>query len=229
MKDSHAVLTAVSLGIVFAAALAVPILLTGVAGGQQATGPFFGGMMTTQGQAISVDQAIQMSVPQYANVIPSHTAIIFSSISQTNIRVVAIATDHEGAANLTASTPPNYATDDLFVIYGLVDPTLVIPHGASVQVTVVNFDKDMYHNFVVTTISPPYSYMSMQQGMMMGNWQQRGTWLAMMPFLPPANYNQGIAHEYMYTVTLNTQGTLWYLCIYPGHAQDGMYGKMLVT
>lgn len=233
MKDSYAVLIAVGLGIIFATTLAVPIVMSGYSGitGGQTSGPFFGGgMMTTQGQSISIDQAIQMmkSVPQYANVITSNNTIIFSSSSQS-IRVVALATDHEGATNLTTNTPPNYATDDLFVIYGLIDPTLVIPHGASVQITVVNLDKDMYHNFVFTTLNPPYSYMAMMQGMMMGNWQQRGTWLAMMPFLPPANYSQGVVHEYTYTVTLNSQGTLSYLCTYPGHAQDGMYGRMLVT
>ncbi|MCL5066961.1 MAG: plastocyanin/azurin family copper-binding protein [Thaumarchaeota archaeon] len=233
MKQSHAVLTAVSAGIVFAAALAVPMVLSGYSGLGSAhpSSPFFGGMMATQGQAISLDQAIQMmrSVPQYANVMPSNNTVIFSSNSSQSVRVVALATDHQGAANLTTNTPPSYATDDLFVIYGLIDPTLVIPHGASVQVTVVNLDKDMYHNFAVTTVSPPYSYMTMMQGMM-SNRQQSGTWLSMMPFLPPANYKQGIAHEYTYTFTLTSQqATLRYLCTYPGHAQDGMYGKILVN
>ncbi|MDG6906692.1 MAG: hypothetical protein JRN20_13005 [Nitrososphaerota archaeon] len=232
MKDSHKVLIAVSLGILFAAALAIPIVLSGYSGvtGGQAS-PFFGGMMTTQGQAISLDQAIQMmkSVPQYANVILGNNTIVFSSNGSQSIRLVALATDHAGAANLTTSAPPSYATDDVFVIYGLVDPTLVVPRGAALEIVIVNLDKDMYHNFVITSTGPPYSYMAMQQGMM-GNWQQRGTWVAMMPFLPPANLNQGIVHEYTYTVTLSSQqATLWYLCIYPGHAQDGMYGRMLVT
>jgi len=65
------------------------------------------------------------------------------------------------------------------------------------------------------------------QGMMM-NWQQQGI-VQMMPFLPPASYNQGVAHEYVYSVTLNTQTRLWYLCTYPGHAQAGMYGEVLVN
>jgi plastocyanin len=65
------------------------------------------------------------------------------------------------------------------------------------------------------------------QGMMTG-WQQ-GTWFAMMPFLPPANYGQGTAHEYSYTLSLGTSGTLWYMCTYPGHAQMGMYGQIVVA
>ena len=232
MKDSFAVLIAVGLGILFASALAVPIVFSGYSGitGGQAS-PSFGGMMTTQGQAISLDEAIQMmrNVPQYANVIQGNNTIVFSNNGSQNIRLVALATDHSGAANLTTSATPSYATDDLFVIYGLVDPTLVVPRGATLEIVVLNLDKDMYHNFVISSVGPPYSYMAMQQGMM-GNWQQRGTWVAMMPFLPPVNLNQGIVHEYTYTVTLSSQqATLWYLCIYPGHAQDGMYSRMLVT
>ncbi len=51
----------------------------------------------------------------------------------------------------------------------------------------------------------------------------------MMPFLPPANYAQGVAHEYVYSATFSTQASLWYLCTYPGHAQMGMYGEVLVN
>ncbi len=180
--------------------------------------------MSVQGQTLAVDQAIQMmkNVPSYANLIPSNNTITFAS---RDIRLVVLATDHEGALNLTGKLPPSYATDDAFVIYGLVDPTLVIPHGAVVQVTVINLDKDMYHNFVTTALSPPYSHMAMQ-GMM--NWQRQG-FVQMMPFLPPASYPQGVAHEYVYNVTLNTQTSLWYLCTYPGHAQTGMFGEVLVN
>jgi rusticyanin len=228
MKDSSAVIAAVSLGAVFALALSSPIILSGYSdmmGGQG--GPFFGGtpMMGVQGQTITVGQAIQMmkNVPGYANLIPSNNTITFTS---RDVSLVVLATDHEGALNLTGKQSPSYATDDAFVIYGLVDPTLVIPRGAVVQVTVVNLDKDMYHNFVVTALSPPYSYMAVQ-GMMM-NWQQQGI-VQMMPFLPPASYGQGVAHEYVYNATLNTQTNLWYLCTYPGHAQTGMYGEVLVN
>ncbi len=61
MKDSYAALIAVSIGILFAGALAVPIFLSGSQNGS----PFIGGMMSTQGQIIPADQAVQMmkSVP----------------------------------------------------------------------------------------------------------------------------------------------------------------------
>ncbi len=228
MKDSSAVILAVSLGAVFALTLSAPMVLSGyygMTGGQG--GPFFGGMpmMGVQGQTVTTVQAIQMmkNVPGYATLNPSNNTITFTS---RDIRLVVLATDHEGALNLTGKQSPSYATDDAFVMYGLIDPTLVIPHGVTVQVTVINLDKDMYHNFVVTTLSPPYSYMAMQ-GMM--NWQQRRGIVQMMPFLPPASYAQGVAHEYVYNVTLGTQTNLWYLCTYPGHAQTGMYGELLVN
>lgn len=236
MRDSSTVMIAISLGAIFALALSAPMILngyTGNIGGATASqgGQFFGGMMTNmmtaQGQTIPVDQAIRMmkDVPQYVNVIPANNTITFGSQS---ISLVVLATDHEGASNLTSNSPPSYATDDVFVIYGLVNPTLVVPSGAVLHVTTINLDKDMYHNFAITTIPPPYPYMAMQ-GMMYGQRQQQGPWMTMGPFLPPADYNQGLAHEYSYTVTLDGQADLWYLCTYPGHAEAGMYGQMVVS
>jgi rusticyanin len=228
MKDSSVVILAVGLGAMFALSLSIPIILSGHSGWIGGRGgPSFGGvsMMGVQGQTVTIDGAIQMmkNVPGYASLISSNNTIAFTS---TDIRLVVLATDHEGALNLTGRLPPSYSTDDAFVIYGLVDPTLVIPHGAMVHVTVVNLDKDMYHNFVITTLSPPYSYMTMQ-GMMMNS--QRQGFVQMMPFLPAASYPQGVAHEYSYNATLGTQSSLWYLCTYPGHAQTGMYGEVLVN
>jgi len=145
MKDSSAVIAAVSLGAVFALALSSPITLSGYSGmmGGQG-GSFFGGMPMTsvQGQTVTVAQAIQMmkNVPGYVSLNPSNNTITFTS---QDIRLVVLGTDHEGALNLTGKQPPRYATDDAFVIYGLIDPTLVIPRGAVVQVTVINLDKDM--------------------------------------------------------------------------------------
>ncbi len=181
-----------------------------------------GAMMSTQGETLSVSQAVQMigNVPQYANVISSNDTIVFKG---SDIKLVVIAAGHEELSNITSNASPGYATDDIFVIYGLVDPTLVVPHGATLEITVVNLDEGMYHNFVFASSGPPYSYMAMQ-GMMYG---QAGIW-TMMPFLPPATGN-GIVHEYSYAITVPASASLWYLCTYPGHAQNGMYGRMLVA
>lgn len=174
-------------------------------------------MMTTQGQIVSVQQAIQMmhNTPTYAKVISHNNTIIFSS---KNTNVVALAMGRDRAINLTAMQPPSYSKGDVFVIYGLINPTIVIPKGSSVQLSVINLDNDMNHNLAISSVSPPYPYMAMMSSM-----QSNG----MMSFLPPTN--QGSAHEYTYTLTLDQSGNLWYLCTYPSHAQDGMYGKILVT
>lgn len=231
MKNSTTILISVVVGITFALALSVPAVLTGYSGipTGQPNYSFGGmiGMMAVQGQTIQVDQAIQMmrDIPTYANVIASNNTIIFHG--SQSIRLVALAIMPDGAVNLTGIHPPSYSIDDVFVVYGLINPTLVIPRGTSVQLTVVNLDDDMYHNVAISSIGPPYPYMAMQ-GMMISQ-QSQGAWISTMPFLPPANYNQGITHEYSYNLTLSSPATLWYLCVYPGHAQTGMYGKLMVT
>ena len=193
--------------------------LPGTMGGY---GGGYSGMMgqgtVSNGQPVTIEQAIQTmrNIPSYAKVIPSNNTIVFES-RQFNVFVLALMPDK--AVNITGRQMPSYATDDVFVIYGLINPTIVVKSGASLQFTVVNLDDDMYHNLVVSTYGPPYGYMSMQ-GMMSGDW---------MPYLPPANYSQGSAHEYSYTLTLNQPGTLWYICTYPDHAQSGMYGQLIVT
>ena len=174
-------------------------------------------MMTTQGQLVSMQQVIQMmhNTPSYAKVISHNNTIIFGS---KNTNVVALAMGRDRAINLTATQPPAYSKGDVFVMYGLMNPTIVVQKGTTVQFTVINLDNDVNHNLVISSVSPPYPYMAMMSSM-----QSNG----MMSFLPPTN--QGSAHEYTYTLTLDKSGNLWYLCTYPSHAQDGMYGKILVT
>lgn len=174
--------------------------------------------MSTSGQSVTIQQVIQLlrNTPSYATVVTANNTVSFHSQS---VNIFALAIMPDKAVNLTGTHPPSYSSDDVFVIYGLINPTLVIPSGASVQFTVVNLDDDMYHNLVVSPVGPPYPYMAML-GMMSGYW---------MPFLPPADYSQGTAHEYSYTLTLNQPGTYWYLCTYPDHAESGMYGELEVV
>jgi len=224
VKDSSKVLVSVAVGIGFVVALFVPAALSGYPGIPSGQYSPYGGTMAAQGQSIQMSQAVQMmrGVPPDAHVIPSNNTIVFGGSS---VKLVVLATDLEGAANLTSNAPPGYASDNVFVIYGLINPTLVVSRGATLQMAFVNLDGGDYHNFAISTTPPPYPYMAMQ-GMM--NWQQQGI-VQMMPFLPPASYAQGVAHEYPYSVTLSTQTSLWYLCTYPGHAQMGMYGEVLVN
>ncbi|AWR93889.1 plastocyanin/azurin family copper-binding protein [Acidianus brierleyi] len=164
-------------------------------------------------------------IPSYARI--SNNTIVFTS---SNINLVVYTMGHIRAENLTGKFPPSYAHHDVFVIFGLINPTLVIPAGASIHVTVINLDDNMLHNFVVTNVPPPYPYNVMMSNMgpgMMGSGTS-GRFITMMPLLHYANYSAGYAYEYGYSFTLNQEGTYWYICTYPGHAQMGMYGKIIV-
>jgi rusticyanin len=191
----------------------------GYAPGWGMMGQGMGQWMSTPGQSISIQAAIQAmhSVPSYAKVISNTKTVTLDSQA---VSIVALAMMPDKAVNLTGTERPSYSTGDVFVIDGLINPRLMIPAGASVQFTVVNLDDDMYHNLVVSAYGPPYPYMTMG-AMMSGGYRT--------PFLPPADYSQAVAHEYSYTLSFNQPGTLWYLCTYPSHAESGMYGEITVT
>lgn len=178
--------------------------------------------------------------PSNANIIKSNDTIVFSETQ--NVTILAVGMMPDKATNLTGMNPPSYASDDAFVIYGLIDPTLVIPSGAHINLIFANFDDDMYHNFVVTSLVPPYYYMLMK-GMMfsnsstwfgggMGSFESRSNPIfgTTMSLLSQANYSQGTAYYYTSTFSLQSYSSnYWYICSYPGHAQSGMYGRILVT
>ena len=198
-------------------------------------------------QTVSISDVINdmHNPPSNANIIKSNDTIVFTG--SQNVTILAIGMMPDKATNLTGMIPPSYASDDVFVIYGLIDPTLVIPSGARVNLIFANLDDDMYHNFVVTSLAPPYYYMPMQ-GMMFSN---SSTWYGgmmgggmmggfgsssnpifgtTMPLLSPADYGQGTAYYYTSTFNLYSySANYWYICTYPGHAQSGIYGRILVT
>ncbi|WP_148678296.1 plastocyanin/azurin family copper-binding protein [Vulcanisaeta distributa] len=174
----------------------------------------------------SISQVIKevMEVPSYAHVYPNNNTIVFTS---KNINLLVVAMMGDDAVRMFNATPPPYVHGDVFVIYGLINPTLVMPAGAVVHVIFVNLDDDMYHNFVVTTVPPPYPYYVMPYvGMYGGMGPQM---MLLMRWLPPANYNAGYAYGYEYTFTITAPGTYWYLCTYPGHAEEGMYGEIIAV
>jgi len=155
------------------------------------------------------------NAPSYAKVISHNNTIIFSSKDPS---IVALAMMHERAVNLTGLMLPSYSKGDVFVIYGLINLTLVIPKGSSVQFRIINLDDGMNHDLSISSVRPPYPYIAMMSSM-----QSNG----MISFLPPTD--EGVAHEYSYTLTLDQSGNLYYLCTYPSHAQEGMYGRIIMT
>ncbi len=196
-------------------------------------------------QSVSIGAAIDAmrDPPGNAMVFQANNTVIFAGAQNTTILALSMGGDR--AMNLTGRQLPSYASDNVFVIYGLINPTLVVPRGSDVRLVIVNLDEDAYHNFVLTSLAPPYSYMPMQgmmwtnstswyPGMMMGGGMMgggsRSIFAVMTPMLSPADYGQGSASFYASTFALSVPGgSYWYICTYPGHAQMGMYGRIIVS
>ncbi|MDE1871137.1 MAG: hypothetical protein KGI06_02765 [Candidatus Micrarchaeota archaeon] len=100
-----------------------------------------------------------------------------------------------------------------FVIDNLTNPTLVFQKGARVTMFVVNIDTDASHSLTVVDEDPPYSYGMMP--MMMYSY-------ASSMMLPP-NSNEYFGQE----VSFSANGDAYYICTVPGHAQKGMYGRII--
>jgi len=102
---------------------------------------------------------------------------------------------------------------------GRVNPTVVIPAGATVRVIFANGDSDTMHGWELTTSGPPYPVAPMMTvGVAAPN-------AFLMP-VPAANGNQW--HTETTTFSAPASGTYYYLCPVPGHAEEGMWGKLIV-
>jgi rusticyanin len=170
--------------------------------------------------SISTAEAYANALPSYAHAYSNNNTLSFSS---SNITLVVLAMGVQRAINLTHEQPPSFdsnSSGNAFVIDGLINPTLMIPKGAIVHVEFINLDSGEYHNVIITATGPQYQYMPMSA---------MGGIVSMMPIIPHANYSGGSASEYNYTTVFDNPGTYWYLCMYPGHAQMGMYGKIIVA
>jgi rusticyanin len=108
--------------------------------------------------------------------------------------------------------------DDKFFIGGLINPTIQVPKDAKVYLNLINEDDGMPHGVEITNAPPAYSYMSMMDGGIYPD--------TFVPILPAATVD-----KYPTAVTAfnaNQEGTFYYICQYPGHAANGMYGKFII-
>lgn len=108
--------------------------------------------------------------------------------------------------------------DDKFVVSGLVNPTINVPKGSKVTLTLINEDAGMPHGMEIIASPPPYAYMSMMQGPV-----YPGAYLPVVP--QAANEVYPTAST---TFTAFQSGTFYYICQVPGHAAKGMYGEIVV-
>lgn len=105
-------------------------------------------------------------------------------------------------------------------IDGLINPTVVVPHGAQMTVDLVNADQGYMHGFEVTKAAPPFQEMAMMQG------SPAFSGSFVMPILPETR--QGQYHRST-QFTAAAAGTYHYICPVPGHAAQGMAGRFVVA
>jgi rusticyanin len=121
--------------------------------------------------------------------------------------------------HVTVVASPSRNPDETFRAAGLVNPTIVVPQGAQVTVTVVNADPDTAHGLVVTSTGARSSYMPMMT--VSEAFSDAAVWFLGDP-------TSAGMHEGSMTFTASTTGTYQYLCPVPGHAQKGMVGTFVV-
>lgn len=107
--------------------------------------------------------------------------------------------------------------DGKFVVGDLINPTIYVPKHARVTFELINADQGMPHGFEITTVRPPYAQMPMMQGGVL-----KGAFIRP---IPAAHNNQYPVKQTSFQV--NQAGQYYYICQYPGHAADGMYGKII--
>ncbi|MDG6924392.1 MAG: hypothetical protein JRN67_14005, partial [Nitrososphaerota archaeon] len=142
-------------------------------GGMIGGGPGNGGMMGSSGSNYNV-----MNTP--TSTIDNST---FNTLNSLQGGVIVNRTSNTVFVGTSGVTVPVEASPlwypqpgDYWLVYGLVNPTIVIKQGEQVNFLFINMDNET-HVAAITTIAPPYSYMPMMNGMM-GGGTQTATWLA---------------------------------------------------
>lgn len=123
-----------------------------------------------------------------------------------------------------AAVQPNHP-DTTFEVAGLVDPTIVVPAGSTVTLSLVNMDygSGMNHGVEITPVTPPYPVLGM-----MGLPDA----VAILPILAPRSAHELRASRFAAaeaTFQAPPPGVYYYICQYYDHAAKGMYGKLIVS
>ncbi|MCL8208890.1 MAG: hypothetical protein K6V97_12605 [Actinomycetia bacterium] len=181
----------------------------GVGYGSSMMGGFYGGVpgsnVNGTGRTVTAAATARMgnAIPAGASVDQARNRILFT-VRKVQLDVVG---------------SPMGQKDETFRIAGLVNPTIVVPKGATIHVTFVNADPDMSHNFVVTPAMPPFAYGAMMQAALAFPG-------ALTPVLGPSSGNAMQVVDASFIAT--SSGRYTYLCTVPGHAEHGMYGSLVV-
>jgi rusticyanin len=145
-------------------------------------------------------RALGSQVPRGARADSATDTITFSS-PQVSFTVVAV--------------PPG-GPDMTFRIGGLVNPTLVLPAGATVRVEFINADTDEAHGWEITSAGPPFEF-GLSGPALAGALAR--------PLGDPTSAGDGAE---TITFAAGPAASYEYACPMPGHAQMGMHGRFVV-
>jgi rusticyanin len=162
----------------------------------------------------------------------TYSSFVSDNIPQNGVTVVpsanSIYVNGTGITLMIESTPPwANRSGDFFMSYGLVNPTFYIRHGVAVRFSLINADNEE-HDLIISSLAPPYQYNEMMSGgMMWGGYH----WMYGSPMLGGLQGNLSWGSRmpmFTFMAKIQNQGTYWYMCGYPGQAQSGMYGRIIV-
>ncbi len=196
-------------------------MMGGAFGGNGSTGDGFAGMMGGSGSSFmsSVINRVFSNVPKISAAAATQAAQTALNQANASIDKTNNSITYSGQnVNIVALAGPTGA-DQKFVIDGLVNPTLHIQKGAKVSLQLINEDKGMPHGIEITSANPPFAYMSMMQGGI-----YNGSFIHPIPAATKAG-----DPTLTTTFTASQTGPFTYLCPFPGHAQQGMYGKIVIS
>ncbi len=121
--------------------------------------------------------------------------------------------------NLSVLASPANGPEETFRAAGMVNPTVVVPHGAKVTIELINADNNTAHGLVVSTPDAPTSMPMLTSA---PAFSDSALW-----FLGEST-SAGM-HDGTLSFIASTAGTYQYLCPVPGHVQKDMHGGFVVN
>lgn len=103
---------------------------------------------------------------------------------------------------------------------GKVNPTIIVPAKSQITLVFADGDPGQHHGWELTTAAPPYPRMAMMTAAVVSP----GAFI--MPVAPPSGSTW---HGATITFAAPSPGTYYYICPVPGHAQQGMWGRFIVS
>jgi len=190
-------------------------------GGAGTTNPMagassMGGMMGQTGGMMTCGMAgfMQSTNPAVARTMAQQAA----STATVDRQATTVAC-HSDDVTIVALASPEGSRDMSWNVAGLVNPTVIVPRGARVSVDFFNADVDTMHGWELTGAPPPYPYMAMMGAPV----AFPGAFAMPVPNVTAQRWLGHVSH-----FTAARPGMYYYLCPVPGHAQKGMYGKLVV-